>query len=146
MCFYRNTIRPRIVINAIKRRPIVYIARTFYRTPFAFVFRRNLIPVLGEVGSHIARGSDVTDKESVITATRITWIAAIFNLTDDRKVVCVEADRGAIGFNNEMLKRGSALGVNTLELRPFIGRSRGHRDLGIFVIGRRVSIVLTFRR
>src|SRR5690554_3405644 len=147
MCFYWNTICPRVVVDAIERRPVVNIARAFYRTPFAFVFGRDLIPILGEIRSHSARSSDIADKEFVITATWVTWIAAtFFNITADRKIICVETDRGAIGFNNEMLKRGSALGVNTLELRPLAGRSSGHSNLGIFVVSGAVGIILTFRR
>src|SRR5688572_2527514 len=114
MGFYRNTICPRVVVDAIERRPVIHIARTFDRTPLAFVFRSDLIPVLSEVGSHVARGSDITDKESVITATWITWISTAFiNVTTDRKIVRVETDGGVIGFDNEMLKRSSALGINT---------------------------------
>src|SRR5690606_4002978 len=111
MRFDRNIICARIVIDAIKWCPVIHIAGAFNRTPFAFVFRRDLIPVASEVRAHVAGGGDVTHKELVSAATLLYFTA-------DREIICVKTYSFIFGFDDEMLERCTGLRVVTLQQGP----------------------------
>src|SRR5690606_10127827 len=53
-----------VVAHAIHPRPVHLVALRLDRSPLAFVLRGDLIPVLDEVGAHLAIGGDVADELS----------------------------------------------------------------------------------
>lgn len=61
--FEGNVVLLGIVVSAIKSAPVVAVARTFYRSPLAFVFRGDLIPILREIRSYVAVSRDITHEE-----------------------------------------------------------------------------------
>ena len=62
MRFNRYIIFARKIINFIQRRPVILATSGFNHAPLAFVFRRNLVPVLHKIRTHRATGGDITDE------------------------------------------------------------------------------------